>query len=233
MGTEAPEWLAMALAVVWQWVSSPKLWVGLLIPTVGFLALFLWLRRRPHSVSVGLPFGIGSMSYNTTPSDRVVAWKLYVQLTTRKAALPFDEDHDLIHEVYDSLHNLFAITRELLVGLPVHEFGREEGLASLMLRVLNDGVRPHLTRWQGSFRSWWEHADASNRNRDKPPQELQRDYPQYAELVADLKQTNTELSKFADELLAIARNPRRKRPKVKKVSPIAPTPDEPKEARHK
>ncbi len=92
-----------------------------------------------------------------------------------------------------ALFSLFAIIRALLLDLPAREFQIQQGLASLMLRVQNDGLRPHLTRWQADFRRWWDHANALQENAALPPQELQRQYPRYAELVEDLKTTNTEL----------------------------------------
>ncbi len=212
---------AAILAYLWDWLSSPKLWAGAAIPAL-FL-LFLLTRRYPlHSVKINLPFHLGSMTYNTTPADRILAWKLYVQLTTRKAALLFDEDHDLVADIYDSLFTLFSITRELLLELPPEQFQNPSGLSSLMLRVENDGVRPHLTRWQADFRRWWERAIVLDENIGKSPQEIQRLYPQYSQLVDDLKRTNTELSKFADELLAIARRTGRK-PSRPKVAPLPPT----------
>lgn len=218
-----PWWVARGLPYVWGWLSSSKFWIGVLIPSV--VVLLLRLRRFPSSsVSIGLPFGLGSRTYDTSPKDRIVAWKLYVQLATRKAALPFDEEHDLITEVYDSLFTLFGIIRELLLELPPREFERKEGVSSLMLRVLNDGLRPHLTRWQSDFRHWWDSALVSEENRGKPQQEVQRQYPHYKQLVEDLKVTNTELSKFADELLGIARAAKRKPRRRAKIVALPPTP---------
>ena len=111
------------LVYVWGWLSSGKFWVGVLIPSVVMLYLGWRLRRFPsYSASVNLPFNLGSQTYDTTPADRIVAWKLYIELTTRKAALPFDENHDLIAEVYDSMYVLFGITRQLLLDLPFSTF---------------------------------------------------------------------------------------------------------------
>jgi len=127
-------------------------------------------------------------------------------------------------EVYDSLFGLFSIVRDLLLELPAREFQIQEGLPSLMLRVQNDGLRPHLTRWQADFRSWWERAKAAEEYAVARPQEIQRNYPRYAELVEDLKTTNTELSKFADQLLTIARPAKRKAQAAPGVSPLPPNP---------
>jgi hypothetical protein len=118
------------------------------------------------------------------------------------------------------------VTRDLLLNLPPREFAREEGVASLLLRVQNDGLRPHLTHWQADFRRWWDRALSLEENKDRSPQEIQRDYRRYTELVNDLKRTNTELSKYADELLVIARAVKRK-PMAKKAIPAPPVPEHP------
>ena len=156
---------------------------------------------------------------------------MHVQLVTRKAALPFDEDCDLICEVYDSLFAVFAETRNLLLELPPREFERTSGVASLILRVQNDGIRPHLTRWQADFGRWWERAEKSAANEERSPQAIQRDYPQYSKLVTDLHRTNTELAKFADELLKMARADRRRRSLAERLAswrrrkiPVVPLP---------
>ncbi len=215
--------VAHFLALLWAFFQGS--WQFLVGGAASLLLvrIFRIQRYASYSVSVGLPFNLGSRTYDTTPRDRVVAWKLYVQLATRKAALPFDENYDVISDVYDSLFAIFGVTRELLLELPPHEFEREEGVAALLLRVTNGGLRPHLTRWQSDFRKWWEEAVKAADNHGKSPQELQRQYPQYGELVSDLKQTNTELSKLADELLTIARARKHKPSRPSKVLPLPPT----------
>jgi hypothetical protein len=211
--------------MAWLWPILKGSWQFLASVAVSLLVFVFFLRRRyaSKSISVGLPFNLGSWTYDTTPSDRIVAWKLYVQLATRKAALPFDEKYDLISEVYDSLSLVFGVTRELLLELPPHEFEREAGVAPLLLRVINDGLRPHLTQWQSEFRRWWEDALKSPANQGKSPQEVQRQYLHYVELVSHLIQTNTELSKLSDELLTIARARKHKQIRPPKVSPLPPT----------
>ncbi len=185
--------------------STRAFWIGL-IPAALLLALFLRVRRRStQSITVSLPFQLGSWTYDMTPTERIVAWRMHVQLVTRKAALPFDPEHDLIVDVYDSLFALFTETRALLLDLPPREFERESGVATLILKVQNDGVRPHLTAWQADFRRWWQRTECLEENKERSPQEIQRDYPRYGELVTDLQKTNMELRKYADELLRLAK----------------------------
>ena len=162
-------------------------------------------RYRIVSVTLNLPFGLGNVVYEPTDQDRVLAWRLYVQLKTRKAALIFDDANDVIADVYDSLYELFAITRSLLSDLPVSEAARPEGVAALALRVLNDGIRPHLTKWQAAFRRWWKTALELPENERRAPQDVQCDYPHYYELTDELKQMNEGLVRYAEDLLAIVR----------------------------
>src|SRR5713226_3529347 len=179
-------WVAHFLALLWAILKSS--W-RFLVGGAVFLLLDRVLRHHryaSYSVSVGLPFNLGSRTYDTTPRDRIVAWKLYVQLATRKAALPFDEKYDVISDVHDSLFALFGVTRDLLLDLPPHEFEREESVAALLLRVINGGLRPYLTHWQSDFRTWWEETAKAPDNKGKSPQEVQREYPRYAELVSEL-----------------------------------------------
>ena len=102
------------------------------------------------------------------------------------------------------MYRLFEITRNLLTQLPPNHFRKTGGVADLLIKVLNDGVRPHLTKWQVEFRSWMERARNNPDNSLKSPLDIQKEFPRYDELVEDLKSTNTELSKLAYELYCIA-----------------------------
>jgi hypothetical protein len=201
--------LVLVIVAVLQWVlsvfKSLPFWIG---AAATLLIIGLVLRKRRFDVStitLSLPFKLGNITYRATEHDRVFAWKLYVHLKTRKAALPFDKENDVIVEVYDSLYELFQITRDLLCSIPIKNVQGKRNLADLILRVQNDGLRPHLTKWQAPFRRWWVKAVESLDNQDKSPQEIQRQYKDYETLVSDLRQMNTEMSKFAEELLRIVR----------------------------
>ena len=41
-----------------------------------------------------------------------IANRIYIELTTRKAAIPIDENNDVIEEVYNSWYKLFGIIRD-------------------------------------------------------------------------------------------------------------------------
>jgi hypothetical protein len=212
-------------------VTAGKQLLGLFDPwsfgtgvAVSVLLLWLFLRRRTvaKSVSVGIPFGLGSATFDLTPRDRVAAWKLHVQLVTRKAALPFDHEHDVIADVLSSLFDLFQVARELLLEMPPSNSSDQHGVAGLIVRVVNDGVRPTLTRWHADYRRWWDASLALPKNAARSPQQIQRDYPRYADLVADLVRMNTELSKFSDQLARVASGVSRRHLAKATIKPQAP-----------
>ena len=170
---------------------------GILLTLFLFLVVYLFVRHKKYrfiSVTVNLPFKLGNITYEPSEEDRIVAWKLYAQLKTRKAALIFDENNDVIDDIYDSLYELFPISRDLLMNLPICEIERRPSIADLVLRVQNDGVRPHLTKWQCDFRRWWNSALENPRNKNKRPQDIQKKYPRYEELIKELKEMNVELT---------------------------------------
>jgi len=204
-------------------------WDGILfVIVVFFIIKYLFLNRKeykPLSMTLNIPFSLGNITYTLTEEDRIVAWKMYVQLRTRKAALIFDEDYDVIVDVYDSLYEIFKVSRELLVNLPLNEIESEPCIADLVLRVQNDGLRPHLTKWQSDFRRWWCDAIRNPENENAKPQDIQKKYPKYKELTQELKEMNIQLNKYAEYLLVIAktRSRRKRKAKAEKLEPIEPS----------
>lgn len=136
-------------------------------------------RFKLTSGKINIPWGIGEFNFEVSEQERIIAWKLYVQLKSRKAALPFDEKYDLIEEIYNSLYELFRVNRELLMELPLEDISRSNSLAELQMRVLNEGLRPHLTKWQACFRSWWKKEISKSENTNLSLQEIQRKFPYY------------------------------------------------------
>jgi len=226
MGTTDQIFDVFRVALAWMVniLSSCKFLFGVPVGAILFGGIwFFFLRRslRVKQVELRLPFGLGNITYEATDRDRVLAWKMYVQLKTRKAALPFDEEHDVIVDVFGSLHEIFPITRDLLSELNPHQGEAQKSIADFVLRVLNDGIRPHLTRWHATYQMWWNKAIDMPDNKGKSPQEVQRAFPQYADLTADMKRMNDELIKYAEELLAIV-HASPTRGKYVKKSDVAP-----------
>ncbi|HEY4300248.1 MAG TPA: hypothetical protein VGM73_05210 [Candidatus Didemnitutus sp.] len=127
-----------------------------------------------------------------------VAYQLWVEMVTRKVGLPIDPAEDVMTEIYDSWYSFFKSARELIKAIPLHANPRSvemRGLVELSQAVLNDGLRPHLQRWQARFRHW----DAAGNGESKAvlsPQEAQQSYPDWSDLRDDLLTTNQRLISY-------------------------------------
>lgn len=149
--------------------------------------------------------GLGKVTLRPNLQDIEIAHKVWTQLVTRKAAIPVDEENDVIVEIYDSWHSMFSEVRRLISDIPASRLRSSKStqeIVRIATTTLNEGVRPHLTRWHARFRNWYEAN--SHQLKDKTPQELHREYPEYENLMADMRKTNEELIGYARALGKIA-----------------------------
>lgn len=183
-------------------------WIAIVV-LVLLVAGFAWgikkvlplIGRRSISVdqaSIGI--GNSSIMLKLNKKDQEIAYKLWVELSTRKIGLPYDEENDVIVEVYDSWYSFFKIARDLLKDIPAERLAYSGELVELTQKVLNDGLRPHLTRWQARYRKWEKQAS----EKEGTPQDIQKCYPEYAELIQDLRNTNQKMINYKDLMYKIA-----------------------------
>ena len=134
--------------------------------------------------------------------------KVWVELSTRKIGLPIDFEDDVIAEIYDSWYNFFAVTRELIKDVPVSKFRRKdtEKIIKLSIDVLNTGIRPHLTKWQARFRRWYQRSLEQDEYAEVPPQDIQKNFPDYEELRTDLEQVNQRLMRYREKMYELVTN---------------------------
>jgi len=127
-------------------------------------------------------------------------------LTARKAAIEIDENEDSIEDIYNSWYELFTTTREYLTEMPAVELRGNQNaqkIVNFAIDVLNKGLRPHLTKWQKKYKKWYNQAANTQEYRNKDPQEIQKHFPEFDELVKDMKSINQGLMKYAEELKKI------------------------------
>ena len=188
-------------------VLEISLWI--LVGALVAFFLIRWLVGNPKSlfhkyelVKLNVQLGnVGAVELRPNNEDVQIAHRIWTELMTRKAAQPIDVEHDVIVEIYNSWYALFGRVRQLISDIPGHMLRKEKStqeLVRIATQTLNNGLRPHLTRWQARFRHWYDNCpDAVKEN---CPQDCQREFPHYAELIADIKTVNGQLIQYAGEL---------------------------------
>lgn len=166
---------------------------------------------KTDEITIKEPFTGTQIKIKPSIEDKKIAHKIWTELVTRKAALPFQRDKDVIVEVYDSWHTLFQCIREQIAALPVEKLSGKkkedtENLIDISMMVLNDGLRPHLTEWQAKYRSWYKVEKEKECNKSISPQDIQRTYVYYEQLVSDIENVNRKLQFFANELKTFVRS---------------------------
>ncbi len=164
--------------------------------------LFYFFRKRVKIVNLNIEIGnIGNITLELNKEVSKIAHKTWVEIMTRKVGLTFEEDKDVIVEVYNSWYKLFEIIRELLKNVePNKKDENVETLENILIKTLNEGLRPHLTKWQAKFRRWYDIELKEEKNSKVSPQEIQKRYEEYDSLIVDLKNTNKKMVQFAQEL---------------------------------
>jgi len=94
--------------------------LGAIIIILMIVAIYI---SRPKKLSLKKAFsideaeiGIGHQKIKLVPNEQdiQIAYKLWVELSTRKIGLEIDYEYDLIYEVYRSWYSFFSIARELI-----------------------------------------------------------------------------------------------------------------------
>ena len=165
-----------------------------------------WKRLEIDQAQLGL--GNQKVILRPNETDRQIAYKIWVELSTRKIGIPVDLEDDVISEVYDSWYDFFAVTRELLKDVPVSKFRRKdtEKIIRLSVDVLNTGLRPHLTKWQARFRHWHSQVLNDEQRLVKSPQETQKEFPDYETIKRDLEAVNKQLVNYRKKMHELITN---------------------------
>lgn len=128
------------------------------------------------------------------------AKRIYIELITRKAAIPIDFEKDVIEEIYNSWYNLFCIIRDEIKKLPILEYDvpqNSNNPIEFALKILNEILRPHLTEHQAKYRSWLENEKKKEKVNNFSPQELQKNYPNYKSISKSMQTVNSQLIQSA------------------------------------
>ena len=150
-------------------------------------------------VTVSLPFGIGSASWEADPTERNAAWELYVELVTRVAVQSLDPQEGLVREAMNSLYSLFGSTREILRKAGPKVGASHDSVGGIAIKVLNNGLRPFLSKWHPLLLEWEE-----RKPNGVSPQEHEKSWDQELVVRDELNALQQELAEYADALGSIS-----------------------------
>lgn len=185
----------------WRFLGVVVLLILLLTIIFKFVVPFRIRKIEIDQVLIGTANNKCVLKYNY--KDKEIAYKLWVELSTRKVGLDFEKDNDVIVEVYDSWYKFFEITRNLFKELPVTKLQQSQKLIEITETILNKYMRPHLTKYQAKFRRWYANACEEKENSLLSPQEIQSNYPDFDELTEDLQNTINLIKVYKNTLKTI------------------------------
>ena len=134
------------------------------------------------------PFG--KMTFVVDDDARMVAWRLYVEVTTRVSTQPLGADDGLLRESLTSLYGLFTTTREALKASrpSVHNIPGDHSVEHFAIRMLNYDLRPFLSSWHPRLKEF----------EDTHPGVPESAWPDRAQCRADLARVTVETLRYAE-----------------------------------
>jgi hypothetical protein len=151
--------------------------------------------------------GWGGFKLKIKPSfeDLQVAYKLWIEISTRKLGNKIDKNYDLIKKINESYYEFFKIARNILKEIPVEKITNKETqkIISLLLDILNQEIRPYLTKWHPEVEKWYR--DNLENYKNLNPVEFEQKFPKYNELMEDLLQLNQKIIELNNSLQNLIR----------------------------
>lgn len=134
------------------------------------------------------------MEWQPSDHDKNAAWELYIELLTRVATQHLDPEHGDESTALQSIHSLFALTREVIKRQGRHciEFTK------VAVVILNQVIRPFTAKWHRlSVQKAFDDPSRCDEFR-KELSELQSVLRIYTRMLADMAGVE-DLSRLEDE----------------------------------
>ena len=154
---------------------------------------------KATKLTIGLPFNLGSLEFENDLAQQKAAWALYVELSTRIATVPLDEDTGILREALTSIYNVFNTTRQILREAGPEIAKGPRSLGAIAIDVLNKGLRPFLVKWHPILKAHEEKKPA-----DLTTVDHERAWDSAPALRKELEQVRQEMVKYVDALAKIA-----------------------------
>ncbi len=153
-----------------EWFFSYYLFlIGIILITT---ALFYLLRKfNLETVSINF-FGFNA-SFKKTNLVIELSYQIWVEMNSRIVCLPFDENNDLIIDIYKSWYMFFQELRNIEKNAIRISYKDDRlKLIKLINDIMNNIFRPHLTKHYNRFAKWY--TNSNNSHPDIDPQQIQK-----------------------------------------------------------
>ena len=179
------------------------------VPSVIAIIVYFFSKKRLKKLNFDIDeceLGLtgGTIRLRCNKIHQQIAYRIWVDINTRVIATKIDLGVDNIRVVNDSYYKCFTDTRELLKEIPVNKINNDGELVNLIVRFLNEVMRPYLTKWGVTYNNWYDNKIKTDEMKGKNPVEIQKSYPYYEELSNDLLSINEKVMKYSDKLHEIA-----------------------------
>jgi hypothetical protein len=117
-----------------------------------------------RDVTVSIPH-LSELRFSVTRDSRLVAWRLFVETSSRVSTQPLTDGAGNLREAMSSLYGLFQATRDTLKeAVPARSVSEGPTVEQLAMAMLNLEMRPFLSRWHPQLGEWEaEHAGRPER----------------------------------------------------------------------
>ena len=148
-------------------------------------------RFKLESLVIGSSCASITLSYTNWDSE--AAWLLYVELITRVTSQPLDESEGDEQTALESIHSVFAITRDILKN-----YGKNaRSFTPVALILVNKLLRPFTSKWhRQSIQNGFNKDDAQKEFRNDL-NKLRESLVSYIKLLAEM----SGVSDFVDVCL--------------------------------
>ncbi len=152
---------------------------------------------------VAVPW-IGEIELEVDGAQREVAYKLYVQLSTRIATEAMADDLGSDREALTSIYRLFDITRTILFDAGPGAGITEDTVGGIAIEVLNVGLRPFTSKWHARLT-----AHENQRPAHLSAPEWEREWADHLEFRAAMTDLQKKMRIYTDQLAEIVQAGRR------------------------
>ncbi len=157
------------------------------------------MKIKAKSLSLSLPFGLGGIVIEPNEAEQKAAWALYVELTTRVATQPFDDQTGSLRAVLSSLHTVFGLTRQILREAGPSVAHGHNAFGPIAIDALTRGIAPFTTRWHLPLLEYEQ-----RRSPEATLLDYERAWPHYQTMRAELHELQKQMRIYADLLAEIA-----------------------------